>query len=59
MKTLAGLGCLMLLASTAWADANADAKAHSDAFARAMASRDVAAVVDHASVGIPAPAATP
>jgi uncharacterized protein (TIGR02246 family) len=45
MKRFAGFGFLMLLAGAVWADANADAKAHSDAFARAMKARDVAAVV--------------
>jgi uncharacterized protein (TIGR02246 family) len=45
MKTVTAFIFLGLLATRAWADANADAKAHSDAFARAMQSRDVAAVV--------------
>lgn len=45
MKTLTASICLALFASAAAADPKADAKAHSDAFARAMASRDVAAVV--------------
>ena len=37
------LACLMLAAAPAFADPAADAKAHSEAFARAMAARDVAA----------------
>jgi ketosteroid isomerase-like protein len=42
-KTL--LACLALAAAPAFADPAADAKAHSEAFARAMAARDVAAAV--------------
>ena len=37
------LACLILAAAPAFADPAADAKAHSEAFARAMAARDVAA----------------
>jgi ketosteroid isomerase-like protein len=39
------IGCLTLAAAPAFADPAADAKAHSEAFARAMAARDVAAAV--------------
>lgn len=39
------LACLALATAPAFADPAADAKAHSEAFARAMATRDVAAAV--------------
>lgn len=45
MKTLVSFGCLMLLAGAVWADANADAKAHSLAFQNAVKAGDVAAVM--------------
>lgn len=45
MKMLTTFLCLVLFTSAAAADPKADAKAHSDAFARAMAAHDVAAVV--------------
>jgi uncharacterized protein (TIGR02246 family) len=45
MKTLSIFVCLYLLAASASADTNADAKAHSDAFSRAMEAGDVAAVM--------------
>jgi hypothetical protein len=45
MRASIAFALLSLVASSAFADPAADARAHSDAFARAMAVRDVAAVV--------------
>jgi uncharacterized protein (TIGR02246 family) len=45
MKASICLALLTLVATRALADPAADAKAHSEAFARAMAARDVAAVI--------------
>jgi uncharacterized protein (TIGR02246 family) len=45
MKIVTTFVCLVLMSAAASADPNADAKAHSEAFAKAMKSRDIAAVM--------------